>query len=250
MRIALFGGSFNPPHVCHQMVAIWVATTRPVDAVWLMPTYRHAFGKSLVDFELRCQMVERLVEPLGDWAVLSRVEAELGVESRTIDTLEHLMAQRPEDELSLVVGADILLEAHKWKQFDRLETLATFHVVGREGYEVPGRRLALELPDVSSTELRERLAAGDLEFCGERLPRRVLELILKAELYGVPDEARRAWLQRAHGLAEPVTVRLEGQTLQGIFQTLDEDGALVLNQNGKERRITSADIFPGTPETD
>ncbi len=55
---------------------------------------------------------------------------------------------------------------------------------------------------------------------------------------------RRAWLQRAHGLGRPVTVRLENETLEGIFQALDADGAMVLSRNGRERRITAGDVFP------
>ncbi len=56
---------------------------------------------------------------------------------------------------------------------------------------------------------------------------------------------REAWLERAHGLGEPVTVRLEKETLTGEFRTLDEQGALVLGLNGDERRITAGDVFPG-----
>jgi nicotinate-nucleotide adenylyltransferase len=194
MRVALFGGSFNPPHVCHQMVAVWVVSTRAVEAVWFVPTYRHAFGKELVAFETRCELLARLLEPLGDWAAVSRIERELGRESRTIDTVRQLRATRPELELSLVVGADILLEAHKWKQWDELVATTPLHVIGRAGHDVPGRRFALELPDVSSTALRERLAAGDLEYCRERIPARVLERIVEGGLYGLPDEARAAWL--------------------------------------------------------
>jgi nicotinate-nucleotide adenylyltransferase len=193
MRVALFGGSFNPPHVCHQLVALWVKATRPVDAVWLVPTYRHAFGKPLETFEARCELVERLLEPLGEWAALSRVEADLGAESRTIDTVEHLRATRPELELSLVVGADILLEAHHWKAWDRLVATTPLHVVGRAGFEVPGRRFALELPEVSSTDLRQRLAAGELDYCRERIPRQVLNLIVERGLYAVPDAVRAAF---------------------------------------------------------
>ncbi len=55
---------------------------------------------------------------------------------------------------------------------------------------------------------------------------------------------RRAWLGRAHGLGQPVTVRLERETLGGVFAALDEGGALVLRQDGGERRITAGDVFP------
>lgn len=61
---------------------------------------------------------------------------------------------------------------------------------------------------------------------------------------------RKAWLQRAHGLGEPVTVRLEGETLDGVFLTLDEDGAMVVSIDGEQRRITAADVFPTSSGAD
>jgi nicotinate-nucleotide adenylyltransferase len=189
VKIGLFGGSFNPPHVGHVLLASWAASTRDLDRIWFVPTYRHAFGKSLVDFELRCRMVELSIEPFADWAELSRVEAELGTESRTIDTVRHLMRVRPDDVFHLVIGADILLEAHKWKQFDRLRQLAPFHVAGRRGYTVPDREFALELPEVSSTEIRAALASGDLDFCRDRVPRKVLDFIVEQQLYRQLDES-------------------------------------------------------------
>ena len=193
MKIGLFGGSFNPPHVCHLMVAIWATSTRDLDQLWFMPTYHHAFSKPLLDFEVRCRMVELAIAGLGDWARVSRVESELGEESRTIDTLRHLMAMHPSDELSLVVGADILLELHRWKEHERLVELAPFHVVGRRGFEVPNRQFALELPQVSSRELRRRLAAGDINYCRERIPRPVLAQIVELGLYDFPaDEAEES----------------------------------------------------------
>ncbi len=61
---------------------------------------------------------------------------------------------------------------------------------------------------------------------------------------------RRAWLQRAHGLGEPMTAHLEGETLDGVFRTLGEDGTLVMDVEGVERRITAADVFPRATETE
>ncbi len=55
---------------------------------------------------------------------------------------------------------------------------------------------------------------------------------------------RRAWLDRAHGLGAPVAVRLERETLHGTFKNLDGDGALILDQGGRERLITAGDVFP------
>ena len=54
---------------------------------------------------------------------------------------------------------------------------------------------------------------------------------------------RQAWLERAHGLGEPVTAQVAGGPVSGIFHTLDADGALILRQNGDERRISAGDVF-------
>lgn len=58
---------------------------------------------------------------------------------------------------------------------------------------------------------------------------------------------RQAWLRRARGLGEPITVRLANETINGIFETMDEDGALILNTDGVKRRITAGDVFPSRP---
>lgn len=187
MKIALFGGSFNPPHVAHVLAGTWVLSTQEVDAIWYVPTYKHAFGKQLEDFDLRCEMLELATEPLGSAAHVSRVERDIGKTSRTIDTLEYLMARRPEEVFSLVIGADILLESDKWKAFDRLEQLAPFHVLGRAGFSVPSRPFDLELPEVSSTEIRRLLASNQIDPCRTRVPAKVLELIQRERLYGFGD---------------------------------------------------------------
>ncbi|MDP6263557.1 MAG: biotin/lipoate--protein ligase family protein, partial [Rhodospirillales bacterium] len=58
---------------------------------------------------------------------------------------------------------------------------------------------------------------------------------------------RGAWLRRAESLGGQLKVRLERETLHGIFKGLDADGALILNQDGRERRITAGDVFPAEP---
>jgi nicotinate-nucleotide adenylyltransferase len=156
--IGLFGGSFNPPHVAHQMVMLYVLETCAVDELWMIPTYRHAFAKELIDFEHRCRMCELAAAALGTRVRVSRIEGELGRDvSRTLDTIEALGARHPDTRFRLVVGADILQESHKWYRWDRIEVLAPPIVVGRAGLDVRG----VEMPAVSSTEIRERLARGE-----------------------------------------------------------------------------------------
>jgi nicotinate-nucleotide adenylyltransferase len=157
--VALFGGSFNPPHVAHQMVALFVLETSEVDALWVIPTYRHPFNKALMPFAHRMAMCERAFGPLGERVALSAVEQELDMDaSRTLDTLHELGRRHPELSFRLVVGADILGETDSWYRWDEIARLAPPIVVGRRGYPGPDE---LELPEVSSTEVRARLSRGD-----------------------------------------------------------------------------------------
>src|SRR5258706_10381140 len=99
-RIAIFGGSFNPPHVAHQLVALYVLETQPIDELWIVPTYAHPFGKDLAPYDDRIAMCELAVAALGPRAKVSRAEQELVVRpgfvaSRTLDLIEYLRERDP-----------------------------------------------------------------------------------------------------------------------------------------------------------
>ncbi|HVR61105.1 MAG TPA: nicotinate-nicotinamide nucleotide adenylyltransferase, partial [Polyangia bacterium] len=104
-RVALFGGSFNPPHVAHQMVGLYVLETALVDELWLLPCFLHAFGKPLAPFDDRFRMCERAAAALGERARVSDVERAIGQPSRTLVTVQALRAQHPRHAFSLVIGA-------------------------------------------------------------------------------------------------------------------------------------------------
>ncbi len=181
-HVALLGGSFNPPHVAHLMVAQWVLSTRPVDELWLLPSFVHPFGKALAPFEDRVRMCELAVRSLRG-AFVCPAEAELEHDplvGKTARTLEHLAAKHPAYRFSLVVGADILPETVKWYRWDRVRELAELIVVGREGY--PPVEGTPSFPAVSSTAIRERMAGG--EDVAGLVPRRVLEYARERGLYG------------------------------------------------------------------
>ncbi len=179
--IALLGGSFNPPHVAHLMAAYWTLATQDVSELWLLPSYRHPFGKDLAPFEDRVAMCELAVRAIRGAGVCA-AEAELKDDplvGKTARTLEHLAAKHPGVAFSLVVGADVLAEADKWYRWDRVKELARIVVVGRQGFPpVPG---APSLPAVSSTEIRARLARG--EDVSGLVPRRVREYVEAKRLY-------------------------------------------------------------------
>ena len=161
MRVALFGGSFNPPHVAHQLACAYVlATARPrVDEVWMVPTWKHPFDKQLAPYADRLAMCERAAEMFGGRVRISRVEEELGGESYTLSTVRALKQRHPELRFSMVIGADLLGERERWHRWPELKQEIDFIVLGRAGY--PGRAdeaAEVALPEVSSTEVRARLA--------------------------------------------------------------------------------------------
>jgi nicotinate-nucleotide adenylyltransferase len=178
---AILGGSFNPPHVAHVMAAYWALATQGVSEVWLLPSFRHPFGKELAPFEDRVRMCELAAAPVRGLHVCT-AEADLADDplvGYTARTLEHLVAKHPERRFALVVGADVLAETSKWYRFDRVTELARLVVVGRAGHPGPGG--APELPAVSSSEVRERLRRG--EDVSALVPLRVLEYLRERRLY-------------------------------------------------------------------
>ncbi len=178
--VAVFGGSFNPPHIAHQMVCLWVLETQPVDELLLVPTFRHPFDKPLAPYADRLEMCRRMTRPFGSRAGVSAIEEELGGEaSLTLHTLQALDARAPGTSWRFVVGADILRERDKWWRWPDIEKLAPPIVVGRPGYPAPDG--APTLAEVSSTEVRARIARGD--DVSALLPRSVAEYISGKSLY-------------------------------------------------------------------
>ncbi len=182
MIVAVFGGSFNPPHVAHVLAVAYVVSTHAPDRVLVLPTYQHPFAKALAPFEDRVAMCERAMGWMPGVEV-SRLEAELGGASRTLRTLEHLHAAHPEWTMRLVMGADLIVESPKWYGFDEIKKLAPPLVLGRAGVDFPGAPAPV-LPAISSTFVRERLAAQDLDALAELVPRDVLSYIRARGLYG------------------------------------------------------------------
>jgi len=158
MQIAVYGGSFNPPHVGHAMVAGWLKWTGRADRVLLVPCAEHAFAKELAAFEVRARMCEALAQAVGEHVVVDRIEAELSSPNYTWHTLNALQERHPEDTLRLVVGADALEVSHLWHRWDDIVARFAPIIVGRGGY--PERPDAPTFPELSSTDIRQRLAGG------------------------------------------------------------------------------------------
>lgn len=177
MHVALYGGSFNPPHLAHQLAMTCVLSTARVDEVWMVPTFKHPFDKQLAPFADRVRMCELATADFARVRV-SRVEEELGGESYTLTTVQALRTRHPDDRFALVIGADLVAERERWHGWSELKTLVDFIVVGRQGSPATG---AIELPPISSTMVRDKIARG--EPIDAIVPARVVDYIRERGLY-------------------------------------------------------------------
>lgn len=176
---AVYGGSFNPPHRAHVLVAEHVAADPAIDELWIVPTFQHAFDKELVSFEHRLHMCQRAFFGIARTRVLD-IERELAGRSLMVRTLEALAARHPEMQLRLVIGSDLVDQLDTWTDPQRIRALAPPLIVQREGSErddVSGP----VFPLISSTAVRERLARG--EAVDAWVPHAVIEYISTHGLY-------------------------------------------------------------------
>lgn len=179
--VAVFGGSFNPPHLAHVLALAVVHARFNVDRILVVPTYQHPFAKQLAPFDDRVKMCQLAMGFLPH-VEISRIEEELGGESKTLRTLEKLQERHPGKQLRLMMGADIIVESAKWHRFDRIKELAPPIVLGRVGVSYEGAPAPV-LPNISSTEVRRALSTNVDDAAIELVPRKVVEYARARSLY-------------------------------------------------------------------
>ena len=170
MRLAIFGGSFDPPHIGHLLVAVDAAEQLTLDRVVFVPTATQPLktGRAVASAEQRVAMVRLLVG--GDPRLeVSTVEVDRAGLSFTVDTLAHFAERQPQDSRFLLLGDDVLASFGQWKEPGRILGLAQVVLLEREGQRsaLPSvmeganvQRLRQRRIDVSSTEIRERIRTG------------------------------------------------------------------------------------------
>ncbi len=183
MKLGIFGGSFDPPHRGHVRLAQEARSRLGLDRVLFVPTANppHKADSDhapVAPAPCRFAMVEMAL--LGEEGLYaSPFELRVDRTTYTVETLEHFRAEEPEAALHLLLGSDSLAELDTWRRWRDLPKLARLVVLGRRGSEPEAIRgelpsdlrelldrgemdlLADLLIDVSSTEIRRRLARGD-----------------------------------------------------------------------------------------
>lgn len=175
MKIIVFGGTFNPPHLGHQLM-IEQVLSRSIegsffDQLWLLPVGQHSFAKQFVSSNHRLAMLDLMKQSiyeknpdLLEKIVIEKYELESNEESQTYRTLESLAKKYPEHQFSFLIGSDNLEKFHLWHDYKLMLSKYPFYIYPRENFVLePLYEGMITLEDfpkmqVSSTQVREAFA--------------------------------------------------------------------------------------------
>ena len=159
--IALFGGSFDPPHIAHETVVREALKIKDVDKVVVMPTFLNPFkSHSHAPSSLRIKWLKAIFKEFEDVEVNS-FEVDSGRKVSSIASVRYLLKRYK--KIYLIIGADNLKSLHLWDRYDELKTLVTFVVATRDEIIVPEKFLTLKVEEnISSTKLRDGIDSSML----------------------------------------------------------------------------------------
>lgn len=159
--IALFGGSFDPPHIGHEAIVKALIKFKDFDKIIIMPTFLNPFKSRF--YAPALLRVKWLKEIFSDYKNVEISEYEVLQEKKvpTIETVKHLLQSYK--KIYLVIGADNLASLHEWNRYNELSGLVTFIVVPRDEIEISQGFLKLNIDEkVSSTRVRENIEISKL----------------------------------------------------------------------------------------
>lgn len=175
MRIGIFGGTFDPVHVGHLIVAEQCREQADLQEIWFVPSARppHKLDRAQTPFAHRAEMIRLAIAGHASFRV-DELERDRPGPSFTVDTLEELTASHPEHEFHLILGSDCLPDLPSWREPQRIAELASFAIVERPGSPCWPRERFLEelkpvkevrvhlvhspLLEIASRDLRQRVA--------------------------------------------------------------------------------------------
>src|SRR5699024_6188404 len=163
-RIGLLGGTFDPPHIGHFIIAQEVKTALELDEVWFMPTNQPPHKEpAYFSSETRLSMLKKATASVSGFFV-EPIELARQGKSYTIDTIKLLKNKYPQNTFYFIIGADMVEYMSKWYKIEELLALIEFVGVNRKDYtsktDYPVTMVDIPVIDISSTEIRRRLKEG------------------------------------------------------------------------------------------
>ena len=186
-KVGILGGTFNPPHIGHCIVANEVYHALQLDEVRFMPNAiaPHKVVEHAATDEQRLQMVQLAVQGVPHLTV-ETIELQQGGVSYSYETMKALVAREPDTEFYFIIGGDSVQYLHTWYEIDQLMELVAFVGVDRPGAKAQSTYAVtmVDIPqiDLSSSLIRERLKHN--ESVAYLLPEKVEQFIRKERIYG------------------------------------------------------------------
>lgn len=187
MKIAILGGSFDPPHIGQYLVIRQILEIRKdIDKILVIPAFKHQWKASNVSAGDRLKMAKSLLQEKTE---ISDIEIKRQGVSYAIDTIKEIKRQT-NAEIFWIIGVDIVGEFRRWEKAEELISLATFLVFPRDPYHLPkklpkGFELVtnenLITTNISSTAIRKRIKEG--KSIKHLVTKEVEEYIIKNKLY-------------------------------------------------------------------
>ena len=160
MRIAIFGGSFDPIHIAHVMIVRKALKELDIDMLIIVPTYLNPFKNSFyLNPQTRFKLLEKVFKEF-DKIRLCNYEINQQKASYSIDTVNYLKDLYKPSKIYFIIGEDNLENLDKWHEIDKLRSLVEFVVASRKGFESKKAKEFKNLDiniDISSTSLRDKI---------------------------------------------------------------------------------------------
>ncbi|WP_158737490.1 nicotinate-nucleotide adenylyltransferase [Alteribacillus sp. YIM 98480] len=188
-KIGLLGGTFDPPHTAHLIIAQEALTALRLDEVWFIPVHTppHKTREKMADPYERFDMTNKAIKGNKCFQA-SAIELERKGPSYTVETVKTLKEMTEDTEFYFIIGGDMAEQLENWKRIEELKRMVTFVVAQRPGYETPQNENAsimhIKVPqmEISSTLIRERRYQG--KSIRYYVPEEVWEYIEERNLYG------------------------------------------------------------------
>ncbi len=176
MRIAIFGGSFDPIHIAHKAIVENALDKLDIDKIIIVPTYLNPFKNSFyLDPNTRFQLLKKVFQKFEKVEV-SNYEINQQKTNYSIDTVNYLKDLYNPSKIYFIIGEDNFLSLEKWYKIDELKKLVEFVVASRNGFETKKAKEFKNLDvniDISSSLLRDKI---DLKYIPEEIKDDILNL--------------------------------------------------------------------------
>ena len=203
MKVAVFGGSFDPFHEGHLQIVKMALSTLYIDKLFVVPAYLNPFkNSSMLDAASRYKIVKEKLKEFKKVEVIDW-EIEQKRQVATVETITYLNSKYDLDKIYLIIGADNLKSLLKWKDIEKLNKMVEFVVATRDGIEIPKKYKVINVnQNISSTKIRSKMRVEKIvKLLDEKKAENIQVFDMRGSDYFVDDVIIATTLSDKHGFA-------------------------------------------------